>query len=569
MQPMTDDEGRGSALKRYGPMLAILVVVAVVAAVLALSGGDDEEDDGGTATGADASDVPEGAISWQVAEDEGITDEVEWGDRCDTALGVLKLPSVPRVPCYAQFDGDNGGATSLGVTGDTIKIAYYVYNADDPLLQIVFNVINNTDTTEQIEQTGLRSAEMLTHYFESYGRTIELVPYRSQATSADEVAAIADAEAIARDIQPFAVLGGPQLTNAFADTLSARGIVCIFCAPPQPSEWYVDHAPYVWDVLKNTEQSEQMAAEYIGSRLAGRNAIHAGDEAFHDQERVFGYVHLLSSDESRNLQEAFTNRLRDEYQVEWATIETFDSPVTLSGTSRDIISKLKDAGVTTVVYSGDPVAPGILTRTATEQGYFPEWVITGSSLVDTTAFSRSYDQEQWSHAFGPSNLYARVPREQQGGYYLYKWYFGEEAPAPTSVQVLLPAFQFLYSAIQGAGPNLTPETFQQSLFSTPVVPSTPTTPQISWGDHGFWDLPDYTAIDDQTEVWWDPDATGPSEAGAEGSGMWVYVDGGRRYLPGQWPDTDPAVFQAEGGVTLLDGLDPQYEVPASWVPITD
>ena len=90
---------------------------------------------------------------------------------------------------------------------------------------------------------------------------------------------MADAETIARDIEPFVVLGGTLLTNAFADTLAARGVMCWVCSPGQPDAFYDDHAPYVWDLLKNPEQNGLMVNEYIGKRLAGRPAKFAGDPA--------------------------------------------------------------------------------------------------------------------------------------------------------------------------------------------------------------------------------------------------------------------------------------------------
>ena len=46
---------------------------------------------------------------------------------------------------------------------------------------------------------------------------------------------------------------------------------------------------------------------------------------------------------------------------------------------------------------------------------------------------------------------------------------------------------------------------------------------------------DYNGIDDATLIWWDPTATGPDEIRKDGTGMWQYVDGGKRYLPGEWP----------------------------------
>jgi hypothetical protein len=63
-------------------------------------------------------------------------------------------------------------------------------------------------------------------------------------------------------------------------------------------------------------------------------------------------------------------------------------------------------------------------------------------------------------------------------------------------------------------------------------------------------------------VWWDPDATGESETGVEGKGMMRYVDGGKRYLPGEWP-TDPMPwFEKEGTVTVYTEVpDPPPSYP--------
>jgi hypothetical protein len=34
--------------------------------------------------------------------------------------------------------------------------------------------------------------------------------------------------------------------------------------------------------------------------------------------------------------------------------------------------------------------------------------------------------------------------------------------------------------------------------------------------------------------------------------MYEYVDGGRRYLPGEWPTAPLPLFEAEGAVALYD-----------------
>ena len=82
---------------------------------------------------------------------------------------------------------------------------------------------------------------------------------------------------------------------------------------------------------------------------------------------------------------------------------------------------------------------------------------------------------------------------------------------------------------------------------------------LTWGDHGIWDKPDYAGIDDATVFWWDPNAVGPDENRKEANGMLMYVDGGKRYLPGEWPSEDK-LFVPEGAVAVYD-TPPADEAP--------
>jgi hypothetical protein len=44
--------------------------------------------------------------------------------------------------------------------------------------------------------------------------------------------------------------------------------------------------------------------------------------------------------------------------------------------------------------------------------------------------------------------------------------------------------------------------------------------------------------------------------------MWEYVDGGKRYLPGQWPKGQPQLFdRATGSVDLYTTLPPGITLP--------
>jgi hypothetical protein len=133
--------------------------------------------------------------------------------------------------------------------------------------------------------------------------------------------------------------------------------------------------------------------------------------------------------------------------------------------------------------------------------------------------------------------------------------------------VLYPSPSLFFSALQVAGPNLTPETLQAGLFNLEPTPEAITNPSISFGDHGIWPYTDYNGIDDATEIFWDPDENGPDEINRDGTGMWRYVDGGKRYLYGEWDDEPSRAFQEEGSVAILedppeDERPPDYPSPA-------
>ncbi|MBS1837098.1 MAG: hypothetical protein JST64_05315, partial [Actinobacteria bacterium] len=506
-----------------------------------------------------------GVVSFGAAKAAGTSGDIDWGKRCDTGTGVLAIPIFPAPQCYKPFTGDNGGATTTGVSKDSVKIVVYLPQQNDPVLSFIYKQIGNSDTPTQIFDSYQGYNKLLSTYYETYGRKVDLVRYDATGTIQDEVAATSDAETIARDIKPFAVIGGPNLTDAFADTLARNKVMCVSCAPAQTSDWYVQRGPYVWDIQKNTVQNLEMVGQYIGNRVANRKAEYGGAEV-DGKERKLGLIALSASSAADDIRNTFLADMKKQYDTTFVDVVTYTDPVSLAGQAAQIMAKMKSEGITTVVFMGDPLAPQTLTRNATSQGFFPEWVMTGSALVDTTIFSRTYDQEQWKHAFGPSNLFARSSGDVSGPTYLYKWFFGQDPPAQ-QVALLLPNLQFFYSIFQGVGPKLTPQTFQDVIFTAPIVKSTVLTPQLSWGNRKVWPTTDYAGVDDQTEVFWNPTATGVDELGQQGTGMWAYVQGGKRYLPGQWPKEEATVFaNAQDPVTFYTQLPAGITLP-SYTPL--
>ncbi len=540
--------------KRRGPFL--LVGVAATLAVVAVAVGYFTSDaevilEAPTTTSAETT-VPQSSIeyplSFSEATAQGSVDSIEWGETCDTETGRLAVPDVFAPECMAPFVGDNGGATSTGVGADTIKVAYYQVADNDPIRTRNYNAVRLDDTGEQQALALIDFMGYFSEFYELYGRSVELVTYQSKGPANDEAVARADAQRIAEQIKPFAVIGGPALTNAFAEELAARQIVCIDCGTGS-TQWFKDRDPYIWSTDASGTQKQIHLAEFVQKQLAGKPAVYAGT-ALRETPRVFGHVYLDRGPESNLLAEQMIGRLEAAGARPSETIGYTIEPDKMAEKATEIITRLKTAGVTTVILSTDPVFPRELTFEANAQEYSPEWVVAATPSVDSVMYGRTYDRDQWAQAFGVTVRSPRVT-DVAGNYRdLYEWYMGRAPYADDTIDSLMPPFAFLMEAIQRTGPNLTPQTLAGAIRAIATRPST-SQPFYRWGDHAVWEDGDYSGAEDATMFWWDQEASGPDERNRQGVGMMRFADAGKRYLPGEWPG-EQRLFVAEGSITIFD-----------------
>jgi len=486
------------------------------------------------------------------------------GDDCDPATGRIKVPTIYAPPCVPPFSGDNGGSTYQGVTAETIKVVYFQPEAD-PAVQAALTAAGANNTNEEQEATMRDYIDYFNEHYETYGRKVELVVRHGSGDSEDDAVGRADALAIATEDKAFAVFGSPTSIK-FVEELAAHRVLCI-CTTSQPQELYERLAPYVgYTTLMASTQGYIHRAEFVGKRLAGRNAVHAGTNdgvPMNASPRKFGLLWYETPDNAYAAGVSFFVNELKKYNVSLAENLSYPSDYAqASERARTLIQRLKSAGVTTVIFSGDPIAPAIFTKEATRQLYFPEWIITGSALTDTTLFARTYDQQQWNKAFGISFLVARGADEAGAAYRVHQWHHGRTPTANNQYGVIYPTPFTFFTGVHLAGPNLTVETWQAGLFSYPMTgQGRRTSATTSYGNHGIWPFTDYTNLDDVTEIWWDPASAGEDEVGNQGAGMYRYVDGGARYLPGQHPSTDPKAFVVEGTVTTYETPPPGEEQP--------
>jgi hypothetical protein len=562
MQAPPPPTRRRGALARYAPFIAIIVVIALVAVFL---GGRKSSKSGTNGTTANSGTTPKSAlpITYAEAKKAGTLDKHTWQKSCDPKTGQVAIPVLQAAPCVPAFTGANGGATAPGVTADAITIAMYVAKPD-PQMDILAKAVGAYDSPEQQIQGVKDYIDIFKATHEMYGRKINLVLLHGTGLSTDATAARADAIKAASELHAFAVIGGPSQTPAFADELTSRGVMCIgACLIAQPQSFYAAH-PGLFGVGPLPEQPVDDTIELAKKQLEGKDAIYAGDPALQKQKRKFALLTYDTPDgQFKPVWDEFEKAMRDAGMPFTTHVSYFLNLTTAQEDARTIVTKLKTSGATSVIFSGDPLMPKYFTAEATKQNYHPEWIISGTVYADTDVFARSFDQDQWKHAFGIGIIGAQSPEEQHDDYKLHQWWFGTPPPDMNTTGIVAGDVNLLVTGIQLAGPKLTVANFSAGIRNRPLTPESVNglRPIYSYGSHGLWAGVDYGGLDNLNLIWYDPAAISPDETGNTGTGSYRYVDNGRRFLPGHIPTTPINLFDPTNTITNFASVPPELQAP--------
>jgi hypothetical protein len=457
-----------------------------------------------------------------------------WGDTV-TPCGD-RQKQVPKdgysPPCF-QFHGDNGGATSPGVTGDTINVSYR--NTADPNLLAVLAQIAGVPIDETNEDL-IRTAEGLVDYFnknfQMYGRKIKLekVDGRgsliSEFTGGGQEQANNDAIKVATEAKAFADVTG--LTQPYADALYRNKVISIG-APYMSRQWFTDRRPYEWSNFPDCTVASEVATEYGVKKVLGKPAEFAGGDLA-GRTRTIGLIapdnleYQQCADAGEKVVEdaGFKIDFRADYVLDLAQLQTQAS---------SLLSQLKAKRITSVVCGCDPIELMYLAQQAKQQNYEPEWLIIGVGFVDLDLVGQMIARQsgdQWNRAFGGSPWAAQQPVGDSEAYHAYKSVRHDEPSI--LIDIIYYQLYELVIGIQMAGPDLNPETFETGMFAYPG----------GSGGAGLWDFSKghYTGVSDLRELWWDPDKKSPFN-GLPGT----YADNGQRYKQGDIPEGDPEVFK--------------------------
>jgi len=440
-------------------------------------------------------------------------------------------------PCQPKFTGDNGGATSPGVTGDTIKIVYFESQPNEQVNTIL--AAKGLATSSDQEEAAIKVfVDFINSHYELWGRKISLekVVGDCPTTPPDYDKCLAAAQEVVKK-QPFAVIWVTSLYADVYDVWANAGIVAIGGSAFDVS-YYNDRRPYRYDVAMDGTQSADFIAEYYCKKLVGRHPDHAGTlihATIGTRDQVTRKLGVIVPEIQANVLTA--QRVIDQVRAcggDGAVVDhpfTYKSDINTATTQTEsTVAALAQNKVTTIVCMCDPIAPVFLTQGLSSQRYFPEHVLPGLGLLDYDLLGQLYDPQQWQHAFGPSQLPIPTSLDNSDPARVWRAMGNSGHPCGNNGCGLPWAYlSFVAAALQQTGPDLNPFTFEQGVLGNlPPTGGSGLSALVKFGPG------DYTGISDEKEVYWDPTATTPTDGS---KGAYVAVGGDVRYQLGQWGTT--------------------------------
>jgi hypothetical protein len=527
---LSTGRGDGRLLKGYGPLAALLLAFVLMAMLVPTKAPQQDvihetqtvkssgEAAGARTTSTTAPGAGSGAVAGSGAAVAAGAAGAGAGTKTAAAAGAApgkvsgcagsQVPGDPYSPPCISFSGSNGGATSPGVTANSINVTYRFTSDSESFQQTLAQLggANIVDTNADIQRTITALATYFDNHFQFYGRKLNIEFFNGQGSITNELLgsgqqqADADAVTAAQQLHAFAELNAAS--EPYGVALSQQHVVN-FGVPYLSASFMGQYAPYMWSLDTESNDVVQATSELYLKSLAGGNATYAGGDLQGKPRRV---AIIAPSDPwyqtaaQSAVQEAAAagHPIADniQYQLNLST---------LSSQASNVVSQLQNDGITTVFCGCDPVFPVYLTSRAAEQGYTPEWVVAGVALTDQDIVGQLFQQSEWSHAFGVTFNGPTLPKANTFGYAAYKQIDPSSEPA-NAVDIIYAQMYEMAIGIQMAGPDLTPQSFETGMRAYPGSQA-----GASNALYGTWAFPPghYTPQTDWAFIYWDPNKISP------------------------------------------------------------
>ncbi len=456
-----------------------------------------------------------------------------------TGCSGRQVPQDPYSPPCTSFSGNNGGVTSRGVTAKTITVAFRISSDDilgvDSLVQRIAGKSSSSQFKEsdaQVERTVRDLAAYFNKHFQFYGRKIVVKFYHGQGQllkefqDAGQAQANADALQVADQMHAFAEMFA--ISQPYSEALSAQHVVnigTVFMSQP----WFQARAPYAWSFFPTCSDLGAEGAA-VAREIAGGNVTWAGTGVANGGPRRIAVI----SPDNPVYKQCFSQIAQALKQSGHPPVANLTYTLSLSQLSQEmsaISQQLINDKVTTVITATDPIAPVFLTGDLDNADYLPEIFNIGAAFSDYDFVTQLFDQKAAAHEAGVTNSGAIPPYGSSLAYFAAKSVDPDNPPA-REVDSYYECLYLLALGIQQAGPNLTPQTFQQGMFRY----------RGGTGQYGPWSFHAgatkyWTPAHHFRFEWWDPKAT----SGYNGQkGTWVI--GQKWYTPTTVPSGPPPVF---------------------------
>lgn len=451
-----------------------------------------------------------------------------------------QVPGDPYAPPCFTFSGSNGGATAQGVTGSCINISFRTTTDMTTFQQQLAAHGGATygDTIDDITRTVNGLATYFNKNFNFYGRKLCIKDFSGEGSLLNELVGGGQQEA-AVDAQTASTLFGSQGTFAELDGVTApydqalvQDHIMSFGLPYLSSSYMQSQAPYMWSVATECDDVANAAADFTASDLPPGPAVYAGGN-LKNQPRKYGVIVPDISYYNDCLDSAL--QYDSSHGEPVASQDDIRYPLIISSLPSEAqaaIARLQADGVTTITCGCDPLFPIYLSQVAASQGYYPEWVVVGVALTDTSIVGQLDDQAAWAHALGISFSGNELAKDASLGYAAYKSVNSDE-PA-NEVDLIYEQMYEMAIGIQMAGPDLTPSNFEAGMRKYPG-----STPGASNAEFGTWDFPPghFTPQVDSQIICWDPQGYSAYTQSLPNPKPGAYYRSPSRYATGQIPAT--------------------------------
>lgn len=467
-------------------------------------------------------------------------------------------------PCVASFNGDNGGATYRGVSGDEIRIIYFFYTGcrsssrgrECPPANSMVDLGKPPAENEDVIARGVRRLQSyFNERFQTYGRFAHFWVHYSSNFTAESLRARA-IEHI-KLIDPFAVVHGISALP-YTEVMSQKGVLTFNSAVGTPSEFFRKYPKLIWSYLPSLELHARSYSSMLCRQVVNRPVAFSGNAGHNGQPRVLG---MLRPDPDPTIGYGptlaeFADQVRSQVEAcggKFAVVANHpnggrvqdDEEAAKEQQYQRNMAEMNSKGVTTIIWAWG-FDLGRNTTAASRQGYFPEWILAGDNIMDGYDLGQLQDQQAFHERAWIQTVQARAPAFNQDLCFSAMREADPDTPEEDAallcrLHLAYEAIRQLFVGIQVAGPRLNPATMDKGYHAIPPGPSnSPFVPAC------FYEPGDYTCIKDATPMYWDRNGSAP---GSSSPGCWRMPDEGKRYTAEEWaaqdisarkrPDRDP------------------------------